>query len=186
MKTGAATKAMLYLIPLSLALFCAAPAPHQPTPMRVVASSSESAEPPIKIPLIDPQYPTAVPDAAAALVADVNAERAKHGLSALVRDETLDRFARAKAVEMAANGYFGHTDPNGITFQDRMHTWRWPQSYAAENIAFDWDEPHAHTAFMNSPPHAQNVLDGHEARIGVAVVNVGDRENFYVEDFSAK
>ncbi len=101
-----------------------------------------------------------------------------------MRDETLDRFAYAKAVEMAARGYFGHTDPNGITFQDRLRTWRWPTSYAAENIAFDWDEPHAHSAFMHSPDHAANVLDGNERRIGVGVVTVGDRETFYVEDFS--
>jgi uncharacterized protein YkwD len=101
-----------------------------------------------------------------------------------VRDETLDRFAYAKAVEMAARGYFGHSDPNGITFQDRLRTWKWPTAYAAENIAFDWDEPHAHAAFMNSPPHAQNVLDPNERKIGVAVVTVGRHETFFVENFS--
>ena len=153
------------------------------SPPRIVFSSQQ-AEATIAVPLIDPRYPANLTNDAAALAGDVNAERAKRGLPQLRRDDTLDRFAYAKAVEMAARGYFGHTDPNGITFQDRLRTWHWPTNYAAENIAFDWDEPHAHSAFMNSPPHAQNVLDGNERRIGVAVVTVGDRETFFVEDFS--
>ena len=37
---------------------------------------------------------------------------------------------------------------------------------------------------MNSPPHAQNVLDPNEKKIGVAVVTVGEHATFYVEDFS--
>jgi uncharacterized protein YkwD len=177
MKTGALAW-MLTLLTLSAAT------PYgKYTPPRIVFSSQHS-ETAVAIPLVDPHYPADVVAEANALAADVNAERAKHGLATLVRDDALDRFAYAKAVEMAARGYFGHTDPNGITFQDRLRTWRWPTAYAAENIAFDWDEPHAHSAFMNSPPHAYNVLDGNEKKIGVAVVTVGDRETFYVEDFS--
>ena len=155
-------------------------------PPRLVASSHTTGEVAIAIPLINPHYPQTVSDEASSLLADVNAERVKRGLSELVRDDTLDRFAYAKAVEMAARGYFGHTDTNGITFQDRLKTWRWPTTYAAENIAFDWDEGRAHGAFMGSPPHAQNVLDPNERKIGVAVVTVGDHETFYVEDFSAQ
>jgi uncharacterized protein YkwD len=168
-----------------VALMPLAPTPSaQPAPPRYVFSSEVTGEVPIRIPLVDPHYPVSADTEAKSLAADVNAERAKRGLPILQRDETLDRFAYAKAVEMAARGYFGHTDTNGVTFQDRLHAWHWPTSYAAENIAFDWDEPRAHTAFMNSPPHAQNVLDPNEKKIGVAVVTVGDRETFYVEDFS--
>jgi uncharacterized protein YkwD len=175
----AATAALIALLPLS-----ASPS-KQPEPPRLVGSSDHS-QAPIIIPLVAPHYPLNAADQATALFNDVNAERASRGLPALVRDDTLDRFAYAKAIEMAANGYFGHTDPNGITFQDRLRTWRWPTPYAAENIAFDWDEARAHAAFMNSPPHAQNLLDRNQRKIGVAVVNVGDRENFYVQDFSAQ
>jgi uncharacterized protein YkwD len=146
---------------------------------------SEAQEATVTIALVNPQYPAPRADEARALLDDVNAERAKHGLAPLARDAQLDRFAHAKAVDMAARGYFGHTDPDGVAFQDRLRAWRWPNSYAAENIAFDWDEPRAHAAFMNSPPHAQNVLDPKLRRIGVAVVTVGNHETFYVEDFSA-
>jgi uncharacterized protein YkwD len=150
----------------------------------VVVGVAQGPEAPITISFVNPHYPTPAMDQARALADDVNAERVKRGLPPLARDTTLDRFAYAKAVEMAARGYFGHTDPDGITFQDRLRAWHWPNTYAAENIAFDRDERAAHTAFMNSPGHASNVLDRNEARIGVAVVTVGTNETFYVEDFS--
>jgi uncharacterized protein YkwD len=170
---------------LTLSLLAFAPSLVQPATPRLV-SNSHVEEAPITIALVNPHYPANAADEANALFADINAERSKHGVPELSRDETLDRFAYAKAVEMAARGYFGHTDPNGISFQDRLRTWRWPTTYAAENIAFDWDETRAHAAFMNSPPHAQNLLDPRERKVGVAVVSVGTHETFYVEDFSAQ
>jgi uncharacterized protein YkwD len=151
----------------------------------VVVGASYAQEVPKTIALVNTHYPVAVADEARALTVHVNVERAKHNLPPLVRDERLDRFAYAKAVEMAARGYFGHTSPDGVTFEDRLHAWHWGNAYAAENIAFDRDEPAAHAAFMNSPPHARNVLDGKLAKVGIAVVNVGDGETFYVEDFTA-
>jgi len=147
--------------------------------------ASEIQEQTISIAFVNPQYPKTLRGEADALAADVNAERARHGVPALVRDATLDRFAHAKATEMAARGYFGHTDPDGVTFQDRLRAWHWPVAYASENIAFDRDEPAAHAAFVNSPGHYANLIDGKVRRVGVAVVTVGDGETFYVEDFSA-
>jgi uncharacterized protein YkwD len=154
-------------------------------PAIAAGAGAPGAEAPITISFVNPHYPQPAADQARALADDVNAERVKRGLLAFTRDATLDRFAYAKATEMAARGYFGHTDPDGITFQDRLRAWHWPNTYAAENIAFDRDEPHAHAAFMNSPGHAANIFDRNERRIGVAVVTVGDHETFYVEDFSS-
>lgn len=154
------------------------------TVMPAVFGVSQAQEAPIAIAFVNPHFPQPASDQARALALDVNAERAKHGLAPLADDESLDRFAYAKAVEMAARGYFGHTDPDGITFEDRLKTWHWDTTYAAENIAFDRDERHAHAAFMSSAPHARNLLDPNEHRIGVAVVSVGDGETFYVEDFA--
>ena len=153
------------------------------SPMTVGAS--EIQEQTISIAFVNPQYPKTLRSEADALAADVNAERARHGVPALVRDATLDRFAHAKATEMAARGYFGHTDPDGVTFQDRLRAWHWPVAYASENIAFDRDERAAHAAFVGSPGHFANLIDGKVRRVGVAVVTVGDGETFYVEDFSA-
>ncbi|HEX3550910.1 MAG TPA: CAP domain-containing protein [Candidatus Elarobacter sp.] len=180
--------ALVPAVALAAALAGAGGAVHAHAPASVHAplvSANGEIERSIAIAFVEPQYPTPVLTEADALAADVNDERAKHGVAPLARDATLDRFAQAKAVEMAARGYFGHTDPDGITFQDRMHAWHWPVAYVGENIAFDRDEPRAHQAFVNSPPHEANIVDGNEKRIGVAVVTVGTGQTFYVEDFSA-
>ncbi len=152
-----------------------------PTPM---VSASNSVEQTVSINYVNPHFPLVSPRQVDSLTADLNAERARNGLQPLVRDAALDRIAYAKAVDMAARGYFGHTDPDGITFYDRMRTFKWPTDYVAENIAFDRSEPAANQAFNTSPPHHQNIVDPNEKKVGIAVVTVGDGETFYVEDFS--
>lgn len=153
------------------------------TPVSLV-SAPDATESTISLALVNTHVPLRIEAAARALAGDVNLERVKHGISPLTRDAALDRLANAKAVDMAAHAYFGHTSPQGVTFQDRMRAGRWPTQYVSENIAFDVDEPAANRAFVNSPPHFANLVDPNERRIGVAVVTVGTRETFYVEDFS--
>jgi uncharacterized protein YkwD len=149
-----------------------------------IVSQSDTPDVPIAIALVS-THPHVLQQDADALAASVNAVRAKRGLPALQRDAGLDRIAYAKAVDMAARSYFGHTDPNGVTFQDRMRLFHWPSQYVAENIAFDSSEQRAVHAFINSPPHYSNLIDPHEQRVGVAVVTVGANQTFYVEDFSS-
>jgi uncharacterized protein YkwD len=156
---------------------------HTASPAPLVAASRE-VESTVPVALVHAHSPLSVDGDAQALADDVNRERAKRGRAALTRDAALDRFALAKAVDMATHAYFGHTSLEGVTFQDRMSALHWPTSYVGENIAFDRDEPAAHLAFVNSPPHFANLLDPNERRIGVAVVTVGIGETFYVEDFS--
>ncbi len=142
-----------------------------------------SGDVPIKIALFDPR-PRSLPGDAEALAEAVNHERAKHGLPVLRRDARLDRVAFAKAVDMAARGYFGHTDPDGVTFSDRMHA-RHLNVYAAENIAFDASERDAQRAFVQSPEHHSSQIDPRVRNIGVAVVTVGRAQTFYVEEFAS-
>jgi len=148
-----------------------------------MVSQESTGDRPIAMALVS-NHPHVLQPDAEALAASVNAVRAQHGLPSLQRDAGLDRIAYAKAVDMAARSYFGHTDPNGVTFAQRMRVWHWPSQYVAENIAFDSTEPNAQRAFQNSPPHLANLIDPREQRIGVAVVTVGSGETFYVEDFS--
>ena len=55
-----------------------------------------------------------------AIVTDAtNSARAEEGRSALTRNETLDEAARLKAEDMAANGYFSHWSPAGVS------PWHW-------------------------------------------------------------
>ncbi|HEX3466191.1 MAG TPA: CAP domain-containing protein [Candidatus Elarobacter sp.] len=119
-----------------------------------------------------------------ALVRDVNVARARRGLAPLAPDDGLSQFAMQVAQQMAVRHYFGHTDPNGVTFQDRLRAANFRYRFAAENMAFDQDEPHANEAFLTSPGHYANIVDPHPRRIGVAVVAAGDGEVFYVEEFA--
>lgn len=121
---------------------------------------------------------------ARALFNDVNAARAQRGLPALAGDPRLNKLALEVAQQMAARHYFGHTDPNGITFEDRLRASGFRFRYAAENMAFDEDEAHANQAFLHSPGHYANIVDPNPHRLGTAVVAAGNGEIFYVEEFS--
>ncbi len=164
------------------AVLLAASPPTVQAPMVSAASGIVPGDVAISIAFVNP-HPHSLANDAQALADGVNHERAKHGLPALRRTAVLDQVAYAKAVDMAARGYFGHTDPNGVTFSDRMHA-RHLNVYASENIAFDTSEASAQTAFVNSPEHYSSQIDPRVQNIGVAVVTVGRGQTFYVEDFS--
>lgn len=148
------------------------------------ADASQETEGTIPLPLVKTHAPVSVSAAAQALVNDANRERVTHGRAPLARDAALDRIAFQKAYDMAVRRYFGHTSPDGVTFYDRMRVVHWETAYVAENLAFDRTEPDAHRAFVTSPPHYANLIDPNQRRIGVAVVNVGAGETFFVEEFS--
>lgn len=138
----------------------------------------------IQLAFVARQAPRIQTDEARALFGDVNAFRAQHGLPVLSEDQRLSRFALQVAEQMAARHYFGHTDPAGITFQDRLKAAGVPYRVAAENMAFDQDEPHANAALLASPGHLANIVDPRPRRLGTAVVAAGDGQVFFVEEFA--
>ena len=147
-------------------------------------SVSASEEECIQLAFIRPRAPQVVVTEARALMNDVNAVRVQHGLAPLAEDQRLSRFALQVAQQMAARHYFGHTDPNGVTFQDRVRAAGFGRRYFAENMAFDQDEEHAHAAFVHSADHYANIVSPHSRKIGAAVVSAGDGEVFFVEEFA--
>jgi uncharacterized protein YkwD len=149
-------------------------------PLAATASEDEC----IQLAYARPHQPQIITSEARALFTDVNAARMQRGLPALQEDASLSQFALRVAEQMAERHYFGHTDPNGVTFQDRLRAAGWTNRYAAENMAFDQDEKSAHQAFLHSPGHYGNIVDGHSRKLGVAVVAAGDGEIFYVEEFA--
>ncbi len=150
-------------------------------PLAVTASAEEEC---IQLAYVRPHRPQVVSSEARTLFGDVNAARAQRGLPPLVQDETLSQFALQVAEQMAQRRYFGHTDPNGVTFQDRLRAAGLHTRFAAENMAFDQDESHANQAFLHSPGHYANIVDAHPHKLGIAVVAAGDGEVFYVEEFA--
>ena len=149
-------------------------------PIAVTASEEDC----IQLAYFRPHRPQIVAVESRALFSDVNAARAQRGLPPLIPDEGLSQFALQVAQQMAEGHYFGHTDPNGVTFQDRLLSSGLHYRFAAENMAFDQDESHANQAFLRSPGHFANIVDPHSRKLGVAVVAAGDGEVFYVEEFA--
>jgi uncharacterized protein YkwD len=138
----------------------------------------------IQLAFVSRQAPRIQAEDARALFSDVNAFRAQRGLPVLSQDERLARFALQVAEQMAVRHYFGHTDPAGITFEDRLKAAGVPYRVAEENMAFDQDEPHANAALLASPGHLANIVDPRPRRMGTAVVAAGDGEVFFVEEFA--
>jgi uncharacterized protein YkwD len=149
-------------------------------PLTATASDEES----IQLAYSRPHQPQVIHTEARALFNDVNAARTQRGLPPLAEDASLSQFALRVAQQMAERHYFGHTDPNGVTFQDRLRAAGFVNRYAAENMAYDQDEKAAHQAFLRSPGHYGNIVDSHSHKLGVAVVAAGDGEIFYVEEFA--
>ncbi len=104
-----------------------------------------------------------------ALVRSANAARQDTQELALSVSPLLQQAAQLKADDMAANGYFAHTSPAGIT------PWYWlgqvgyRYSSAGENLAVDFiDSSDVHRAWMNSPGHRANILNAGYTEIGIA------------------
>jgi len=104
-----------------------------------------------------------------AVVVDLtNQTRSDVSLGSLARNETLDRAAQLKAENMAKNSYFAHYAPDGTT------PWYWfdvagyNYIHAGENLAVHFtDSDEVVDAWMNSPTHRDNILNGNYTEIGV-------------------
>ncbi|MFN3188580.1 MAG: CAP domain-containing protein [Candidatus Paceibacteria bacterium] len=97
-----------------------------------------------------------------------NAEREKYAVAPLSRSATLDAAAKMKAEHMAAEEYFAHDSPGGIT------PWYWFEragyvyAHAGENLAIHFqDSDEVVKAWMNSPTHKANVIGAQYTEIGI-------------------
>ena len=102
------------------------------------------------------------------VLALVNQERAKQGLSALSWSDELTAVARAHSKDMAARGFFSHTNPDGQSPFDRMKAVGISYRTAGENIAAGQRTPQeVVNAWMNSEGHRANILNASYTRLGV-------------------
>lgn len=104
-----------------------------------------------------------------AVVVDLtNDERQALNAPELRRNTTLDQAAKLKAQHMAANEYFSHYSPEGVS------PWYWFDeagyiyAHAGENLAIHFtDSTEVVEAWMNSPTHRANIVDAKYTEIGV-------------------
>lgn len=106
------------------------------------------------------------------LVDLTNADRQTQSLGGLTVNPVLEEAARLKAQDMINRGYFAHVSPDG------KDSWYWFQkagyafSDAGENLAVDFsDSVDVEKAWMNSPSHRANILNGRYTEVGIAVAD---------------
>jgi uncharacterized protein YkwD len=112
----------------------------------------------------------------------VNEERAKVGCSALAANSSLTGLAEAFSDDMAARGFFDHTDPDGASPWDRAAK-AGITDLGGENIARGQATAAAvMEAWMNSPGHRANILNCDFKTLGVGV-HLGSGGPWWTQDF---
>src|SRR3989344_5239355 len=105
----------------------------------------------------------------AVLVDLANADRGANRLASLSINPLLEEAARLKAEDMVSKGYFAHTSPEGITPWYWFSRAKYTFAYAGENLAINFNDSSAvNTAWMNSPSHRANILNGNFTEVGIA------------------
>lgn len=104
------------------------------------------------------------------IVDATNSERATESFDALAVNPVLQGAAQKKADDMASKGYFAHVAPDGT------EPWAWFKRvgyayvYAGENLAVNFaDSKDVVDAWMRSPSHRANIMNGHYTEIGIGV-----------------
>lgn len=114
----------------------------------------------------------------AATLCLINRERAAHGEQPLRANADLGHAAQGHSESMAAQAYFEHTSPDGRTPLGRMQASGYISGQQAayevgENIAWgsgqDATPAAIVAAWMASPPHRANILDGEFRDSGIGI-----------------
>jgi len=108
----------------------------------------------------------------------INDERASYGLQPVTPNAELRQAALSHSDEMISQSYFEHTSPAGLTFIDRIEATGYmtgARSWTVgENLVWGTgplSTPQAVvTAWMNSPPHRENLLRPAYREIGIAAL----------------
>lgn len=114
--------------------------------------------------------------AESAFVARINTLRASKGLGTLEVDGELTAIARRWAARMAAAGNISHNR----NFQNEVSA-DWVK--LGENVGMGPEIDKLHRAFVASPTHYKNLVDGDYTRVGVGVVVTGNGTIFTAHQF---
>ncbi|MFJ4872379.1 CAP domain-containing protein [Streptomyces sp. NPDC088757] len=159
----------------------AAPTTEAPAPKPDPTTQAPTAEVPVR--KAAPASTANRNDAAEAEVLRlVNAERATVGCTPVTADARLVSLAGAFSADMAARGFFDHTDPDGDTPWARAQK-AGVSTLAGENIARGQaDAAAVMESWMNSDGHRANILNCDFKTMGVGVY-FGDGGPWWTQDF---
>jgi len=123
------------------------------------------------------------------LVILTNENRDDAGLETLTVNPLLQQAAQAKALDMAAKGYFSHTTPEGKRFTEWLSEAGYDYLYAGENLAVKFNQSKSVTdAWMRSPKHRANLLSPNFTEIGIGLAEgtyKGNKTTFVVQMFGS-
>ncbi|WP_371502215.1 sigma-70 family RNA polymerase sigma factor [Kitasatospora sp. NBC_00374] len=169
-----------------------AEAPSSPAPSTSAApSAAPSTAPPSPTPTASPSSPRPATTAAVPPSADtvqqvldlVNAERAKAGCGPVKANAQLQTAAQRHSDDMAARGYFDHTNPDGAGPQKRIDDAGYKWSTWGENIARGQQDAAAvMDAWMHSDGHRANILNCTFTELGIGV-HTGKGGPWWTQDF---
>lgn len=110
-------------------------------------------------------------------IALINAQRTAAGLSALVRSQGLDEAAAVRAQEITT--LFSHTRPDGTSWWTVNSTIQYGENlaklYQSSTSVVD--------AWMNSPTHRANIMDGSFVTIGMAIYQTQNGSWYWAQEF---
>ena len=127
----------------------------------------------------------------------LNAERARHDLSALRLNRKLSTAARRHSRAMVSERFFSHDSQSGASFVDRIRATGYLAGASSwsvgENIAYgsgSRSTPRSiGRAWMNSPGHRANILSASFRQIGIGIASgtpVGTGGATYTTDFGRR
>ncbi|MFD7181879.1 CAP domain-containing protein [Streptomyces sp. NPDC056637] len=141
-----------------------ATSPRTATPSK---TATTKPKPPAAAPSL--KAPSGEASAEAQVLVLVNTERAKVGCSPVTADSGLASLAGNFSADMAARGFFDHTDPDGATPWDRAKK-AGITDLGGENIARGQANAQSvMDSWMNSPGHRANILNCDYKTLGVGV-----------------
>jgi uncharacterized protein YkwD len=121
-----------------------------------------------------------------ALLGQINAFRAAHGLARLRLSGALDAVATGHSAQMAQLGYFSHDSANGQSFSSRIARVYSPRGYrrwsVGENLVWGGPDIGAVRAFrlwLASPPHRANLLNAAWRQVGLGAVHSSNAPGVY-------
>jgi uncharacterized protein YkwD len=116
-------------------------------------------------------------DACQSVFSIMNQQRVASGLAALVWSDALTNAAQVRASEITTS--FSHTRPNGGAFWTVDSTVQY-----GENLAKCYQSADSvYNAWMNSPTHAANIMDGGYKSVGIAICQTGDGSWYWAQEF---
>ena len=118
------------------------------------------------------------------MLALVNSEREKAGLSKLKMETNLQQISRQYAKEMWQKQFFSHTSPEGLSTFDRLKNNNIRYIIAGENLALAPNVNLSHKGLMDSPPHKKNLLEPNFQKVGIGAVSNGKSSVIFVQLFS--